>query len=150
MTHAFRFRLPAAAMCAALAVSLGACAKETHVVRKAHMDAKAANMRGNELYRRGDLASAAREYDRAKLIALGVDDREMVAEAHNNLGLLLMAAGDYAGAVAKFDEALSINEAIGNMPKAAANLMNRGEASLSRGSLDDARDDAERAQRLSR
>ena len=106
--------------------AFSACSKKTDVVLTVHRDVKAYNLRGNELYYRGDYIGAAQNYDRARVLARGIDDIGGEAESLNNLGQIYLVASDTHAAREKFDQALALNMSIKNEKGVAANLNNIG------------------------
>jgi len=138
-------KLSALIICILIIVTYSGCSKKNNVVLTVHRDVKAYNLRGNELYYAGDYIGAARSYDRAKVLAMGIDDIAGEAESLNNLGQLYLIASDIKSARKKFDRAYDLNKSIGNEKGMAANLNNIGsiyiqmdDFSRAKGSFEDA------------
>ena len=131
-------------------VMSGGCGRRSHVIVEAHRDVKSFNMRGNELFYRGDYPGAARNYDRARLLARRIDDRPGEAESINNLGQLYLVAKDYDAAKEKFNQAYAINQEIGNRRGMAANLNNLGSVYIELGDFDSAMQVLDEARKISR
>jgi tetratricopeptide (TPR) repeat protein len=107
--------------------TLASCGSAPKDVRlEVHGDVKALTVRGNEMYFKGRYEDAAKYYDRAKVLAMSIDDRRGIAEALNNLGQLYMVAGDYIKAYEKFEQAHRINDEMGDISGKASNLNNVG------------------------
>jgi tetratricopeptide (TPR) repeat protein len=113
-------------LCLITSCALSGCSKKSDIILTVHHDVKSYNLRGNELYYKGDYIGAAQNYDRARVLARGIDDVGGEAESLNNLGQLYLIASDTKAARKKFDEAFELNESIKNEKGMAANLNNIG------------------------
>ena len=113
-------------ICLLIIAAYSGCSKKSDVVLTVHHDVKAYNLRGNELYYKGDYIGAARNYDRARVLARGINDLRGEAESLNNLGQLYLVASDTQAARKKFDAAYELNKTIKNEKGMAANLNNIG------------------------
>lgn len=115
--------------------------KTTHLITKIKADSIDMLQQGNEAYREGKYRQAAKYFDRARLMAISVDDLELRAEADNNLGHLYIIAGDYDSAENKFKEAMKWSSVVTS--KSAVNIVaasysGRGVVELDRGNFDKA------------
>lgn len=91
---------------------VGCASKQTDLIKKAKVDARDLVQKGNESLAEGKYDEAARFYDRARFIAISIDDLVARADADNNLGHLFLMAGDTSNAGRKFREALEWSETI--------------------------------------
>lgn len=98
----------------------GCASKQTDLIKKGKADARDLIQKGNESLSEGRYKEAARFYDRARFIAISIDDLVARADADNNLGHLYLLAGDPVNADRKFKEAYDWSRALNYQPGLAA------------------------------
>ena len=129
---------------------LSSCSHRSDLVNDRRNEAKILNLRGNDMYFRGNYAGAAVFYDRALALAMEIDDRAGMAESLNNLGQLYVEAGDLPSAEEKFLKAAGLNDEIRNKKGQGANLNNSGNVLRLQGRHEEAAAEFKRALDLGR
>ena len=103
-------------------------------------DVEAWNKLGHLRYRLGDLDGAVSTYE--KILSLGntISDKEMIAVATGNLGIVYETRGDLDEAEDMYRKSLALNEQLGRKQGMAADYGNLGIVYRARGDLDEAED----------
>ena len=96
---------------------------------------KALNIQGCSFLVRGDYENASTSFNRTLKIFEELNDKEGMANALGNLGLVYKNQGDLTKAIRFYERSIALNESVGNEVGVSNNLKNIARIDASRGNL---------------
>ncbi len=131
---------------ALMVLAMGGCAAKQDPFGQQVQRIDEISIAGEDLFSRGDLGRASRNFTRALTMSRSVDYTQGVAQQLNNLGAVALEEGDYGKARDYFTQAYNLNQERGQFAAASINQANLATVAAKQGKATDAAQHLEAAQ----